>query len=178
MNILTACTTSLYIVVVQLLNLVWLRLHGLQHIRPACPSVSWSLFRLMSIVLVMPSNHLILCHLLLFLLLIFPSIRVFSSELALHIKWPKYWSFNLSISPYNEYSGLISFRTDWFDLLAVQGTLKSLLQHHSESISSWALCLLGLALTSIHDYWKDHSFDYTLWAKWCLCFLIHCLGLS
>ena len=79
----------------------------------------------------MPSNHLIPCRLLLFLPSIFPSIRVFSNKSALHIRWPKYWSFSFSISPSNEYSGLISFRTDWLDLLAVQGTLKSLLQHHN-----------------------------------------------
>ena len=85
----------------------------------------------MSIELVMPSNHLLLCYPLLLLPSIFPSIRVFSNESVLHIKWPKHWSFNFSISPSNEYSGLISFRMDWFDLLAVQGTLKSLLQHHS-----------------------------------------------
>ena len=90
--------------------------------------------KLMSIELVMPSNHLILCHLLL-LPSIFPSIRVFSNELVLHIRWPKYQSFSFSISPSNEYSGLISFRIDWFDLLAVQGTLKSLLQHHSSKAS-------------------------------------------
>ena len=83
----------------------------------------------------MPSNHLILCHPLLLLTLIFPSIRVFSNELALHIRWPKYWSFTFNISPYNEYSGLISFRMDWLDHLAVQGTLKSLLQHHSSKAS-------------------------------------------
>ena len=84
---------------------------------------------------VMPSNHLILCHPLLLLLSIFPSIRVFSNESALHIRWPKYWSFSFSISPSNEYSGLISFRMDWLDLLAVQGTLKSLLQHRSSKAS-------------------------------------------
>ena len=84
----------------------------------------------MSIELVTPSNHLILCHPL-FLPSIFPSIRVFSNELTLHIRWPKYWNFSFSISPSNEYSGLIFFRIDWFDLLAVHGTLKSLLQHHS-----------------------------------------------
>ena len=83
----------------------------------------------------MPSNHLILCHPLLLLPSIFPSIRVFSNELALHIRWPKYWSFSLSICPSNAYSGLISFRIDWFDLLAVQGDLKSLLQHHSSKAS-------------------------------------------
>ena len=87
--------------------------------------------QLMSIESVMPSNHLILCHLLLFWPSIFPSIRVFSNESDLHIRWPKYWSFSFSISPSNEYSGLISSRMDWLDLLAVQGTLKSLFQHHS-----------------------------------------------
>ena len=96
-----------------------------------CITNSRSLIKLMSIELVMPSNHLILCHPLLSLPSIFPSIGVFSSELALHIRWPKYWSFSFNISPSNEFSGLISYRTDWFDLLAVQGTLKSLLQHHS-----------------------------------------------
>ena len=89
----------------------------------------------MSIELVMPSNHLILCRPLLFLPSIFPSIRVFSNESVLHIRWPKYWSFSFSISPSNEYSGLISFRIDWLDLLAVQGTVKSLLLHHSSKAS-------------------------------------------
>ena len=98
-------------------------------------SISQSLLRLMSIELMMPSNHLILCRPLLLLPLIFPSISVFSNELALHIKWPEYWSFSLSISPSNEYSELISFRIDWFELLAVQGTLKSLLQHHNSNAS-------------------------------------------
>ena len=92
---------------------------------------SCSLPKLMSIELVMPSNHLILCHPLLLLPSIFPSIRVLPNESVLHIRWPKYWSFSFSISPSNEHSGLISFRMDWLDLLAVQGTLKSLLQHHS-----------------------------------------------
>jgi len=96
---------------------------------------SWSLLKLMSIELVMPSNHLILCGPLHLLPLIFPSIRVFSSESVLHIRWPKYWSSSFSINPFNEYSGLISFRMDWLDLLAVQGTLKSLLQHHSSKAS-------------------------------------------
>ena len=95
---------------------------------------SWSLLKLMSIELVMPSSHLILCHPLL-LPSIFPSIRVFSDESALHIRWPKYWSFSFSISPSNEYSGLISFRIDRLDNLSVQGTLKSLLQHHSSKAS-------------------------------------------
>ena len=94
-------------------------------------AISLSLLQFMSIESVMPSNHLILCHSLLLLPSIFPCIRVFSSELSLCIRWPKHWSFSFSISPFNEYSGLISFRIDWFDLLAVQGTLKSLLQHHS-----------------------------------------------
>ena len=89
----------------------------------------------MSIESVTPSNHLILCHPFLLLLSIFPSIRVFSNESVLHIKWPKYWSFSFSICPSNEYSGLISFRIDWFDILAVQRTLKSLLQHHSSKAS-------------------------------------------
>ena len=96
---------------------------------------SQSLLKLMSIKLVMPCNHLILCHPLFLPPSIFPSIRVFSNESVLPIRWPKYWSFSLSISPSNEYSGLISFRIDWFDLLAVQGTLKSLLQHHSSKAS-------------------------------------------
>ena len=102
-------------------------------------SLSFTIFqswlRLMSIESVMPSNNLILCHPLLLLPSVFPSIRVFSSELALYIRWSKYWSFSFSISPSNEYSGLISFKTDRFDLLAVQGTLKSLLQHHSSKAS-------------------------------------------
>ena len=96
---------------------------------------SWSLLKHMSIELVMPSNHLILYHPLLIPPSIFPSIRVFSNESVLCIQWPKYWSFSFSISPSNEYSGLISFRMDWLDLLAVQGTLKSLLQHHSSKAS-------------------------------------------
>ena len=100
-----------------------------------CITNSWSLLKLMSIQLVMPSNHLILCHPLLLLPSIFPSIRVFSNESVLCIRWPKYWNFSFSISPSNEYSGLISFRMDWLDLLAVQGTLKSLLQHHSSKAS-------------------------------------------
>ena len=105
----------------------------------------------MSIESVMPSNHLILCHLLLLLPSIFPSIRVFSSELALHIRWPKYWSFCFSISPSNEYSGLISFRINWFDLLAVQRTLKSLLQHHS-SKASFLQCSANIIVLFSHMY--------------------------
>ena len=96
---------------------------------------TWSSLKLMSIESVMPSNHLILCRPLLLLPSIFPSIRAISNESVLHIRWPKYWSFSLSISPSNDYSGLISFRMYWLDLLAVQGTLKSLLQHHSSKAS-------------------------------------------
>jgi len=98
-------------------------------------TIFWNLLKLMFIELVMLSNHLILCHPLRFLPSIFPSIRVFSSVSALRIRWPKYWSFNFIISPSNEYSGLISFRIDWFDLFAVQGTLKNLLQYHSLKVS-------------------------------------------
>ena len=112
---------------------------------------SRSLFELMSIESVMPSNHLILCHLLLLLPLIFPSIRVFSNESVLRIKWPKYWSFSLSISPSNEHSGLISFRMNWLDLLAVPGTLKSLLQHRS-SKASVLRCLAFFIVQLSHPY--------------------------
>ena len=112
---------------------------------------SQSLLKLMSIALVMPSNHLILCHPLLFLPSIFPSIKVISNESVLPIMWPKYWSFNFSISPSNEYSGLIFFRMDWLDRLAVQGTLKSLLQHHSlKSINSTALSFSYKSNSHIH----------------------------
>ena len=116
----------------------------------------------MSITSVMPSNHLILCRPLLLPPSVFASIRAFSNELVLHIRRPKYWSFSFSISPSNEYSGLISFRMDWLDLLAVQGTLKSLLQHHiSKAFNSSVLSFLNSStLTSINDYWKNHSFDY------------------
>jgi len=121
---------------------------------------SLGLLKLMPIELVMPSNHLILCCPLLFPPSIFPSTRVFSNESVLHIRWPNYWSFSLSISPSNEYSGLISFRMDWLDLLALQGTLKSLLQHHSSSINSSVLSFLyGPTLTFVHDYWKNHNLD-------------------
>ena len=108
-----------------------LLLHGLQHARLPCPSPTPGASSNSSIELVMPSNHLILCRPLLLLPSNFPSIRVFSNESVLHISWPKYWSFSFSICPSSEYSGLSSFRIDWLDLLAVQGNLKSLLQHHS-----------------------------------------------
>ena len=108
----------------------------------------------------MLSNHLILRCPLLLLPSVFPTIRVFSNELALSIRWPEYWGFSFSTSPSSEYSGLISFRIDWFDLLAVQGTLKSLLQPHSSKASILRHFLYGPALTPIHDYWKNHSFEY------------------
>ena len=143
-------------------------------------TVPWSLLKLMPIDSVMPSNHLILCRPLLILSSTFSSIRVFSSESALHIRWPKYWSFSFCISPSNEYSWLISFRINWFDLVAAQGTLKSLVQHHSSKAS-----VLHHSLS-----WESNSYIYTwllekpkLWlygplmAKWCLCFLICGLGL-
>ena len=112
---------------------------------------SWSLLRLMSLEPVMPSNHLILCRPLLFLPSIFPSIRVFSNESALHIRWAKYWSFSFSISPSNEYLGLISFRIDWFDLLAVQGTLKNFFLHHSLK-ASFLCCSAFFMVQLSHPY--------------------------
>jgi len=121
---------------------------------------SRSLPKLMSIESVMPSNHLILCYPLLLLSSIPPSIRVFSHESALQIRWPRYWSFSFSISPSNEHPGLISFRMDWLDLLAVQGTLKSSPTPQFKSINSSALSFLYIpTLTSIHDHWKNHSLD-------------------
>ena len=116
--------------------------------------------KLMSIESVMPSNHLILCRPLLLLPSIFPSIRVFSNELVLHMRWPKYWSFSFNISPSNEYSGLISFRMDWLDFLVVQGTLKSSPTPQFKSINSSALSFLySPTLTSINDHRKNHSLD-------------------
>ena len=123
---------------------------------------SWSLPKPMSIESVMPSDHLILCCPLLLLPSMFPNIRVFSTKSALCIRWPKYWSFSFNISPSNEHPGQIFFRIDWLDLLAVQGPLKSLLQHHSSkaSILHSALSFLySPTLTSIHDHWKNHSLD-------------------
>ena len=140
-----------------------LRPHGLQHSRLPCPSPTPGAclkLKLMSIESLMPSNYLILCCPLLLLPPISPSIRVLSKESALLIRWPKYWSFSFTISPSSEYSGMISFRMDWLDLLAVQGTLKSLLQHHSSKASILRCCFLcSPTLTSIHDYWKNHSLD-------------------
>ena len=136
--------------------------HGLQHIRPLSITMSRSLSKFMSIESVMPSSHLVLCHPLLLPPSIFPSIRVFSNESALHIRWqPKYWSFSLNISPSNEHPGLISFRMDWLDVLAVQGTLQeSSPTSQFKSINSLVLSFLhSPTLTSIHDYWKNHSLD-------------------
>ena len=122
---------------------------------------SQNLPKLMSFELVIPSNHLILHRPLLLLPSIFPSIWVFSNESVLCIRWQKYWSFSFNISPSNEYSGLISFRMDWLDLLAVPGTLKSLLQHHSSkaSILRRSAFFIIPILTSTHDHWKNHSLD-------------------
>ena len=148
---------------VQSLSHVWLFATPWIVARQASLSItnSRNLPKPMSIESVMPSNHLILCHPLLLLPPILPSIWVFSSESALHMRWPKYWSFSFNISPSSEYPGLISLRMDWLDLLAVQGTLKSLLQHHSsKSVNSLTLKFLHhLTLTSIHDHWKNHSLD-------------------
>ena len=152
----------MYISSVQSLSHVWLFATPWT---AACQTIlsitnSWSLLKLMSIESVMPSNHIILCCPFLLLPSIFPSIRVFSSECIVCIRWQMYWTFSFSISPFNEYSGLIFFRMDWLDLLSVQGTLKSLLQHHSSkaSILPCSAFFNGPTLTSIHD-WKNHSFD-------------------
>ena len=125
----------------------------------------------------MPSNHLSLCHHLILLSSIFPIIRVFSSESALHIRWPKYWSFSLSISPYSEYTGLISFRIDWFDFLSVQGTLKSLLQHHSSKHQFFSAQLSFLFNSHIH-IWLLGLTRWTFVGKIMYLLFICCLGLS
>ena len=131
---------------------------------------------------VVQSNHLLLCHPLLLLLSIFPSIRVFSNESAVYIKWPKFWSFSIIISPSNGYSGLISFRIDWFDLLEVQGTLKSLLQHHNSkaSILWYSAFFMDQLSYTYMTTWKKHSFDSTDLCQQsrCLCFLIRSQDLS
>ena len=123
---------------------------------------SRSLLKRITVESVMPSNHLTLCCPLLLLPYIFPSIRVFSNESVLRIRWPEYWSFSFSISPSNEYSGLISFSFDWLELLSVQGTLKSLLQNHSSKASILRCSAFFIVQLSIskHDYLKNHSFDY------------------
>ena len=132
-----------------------------QHAKPPCPSSTPGVHsNSTSIESVMPSSHLILCRPLLLLPPIPPSIRVFSNESTLRIRWPKYWSFSFSISPSKEHPGLISFRMDWLELLAVQGTLKSLPQHHSSKPSILQPSFLhSPTLTSIHDHWKNHSLD-------------------
>ena len=150
---------------VQLLSCVWLFATPWTAAHQASLSItnSRSLLKLMSIESVMPSNHHILCHPLLLLLpSIFPSIRDFSSESVLHIRWPKYWSFSFNISLSNEYSGLISFRMDWLDLLAIQGTLKSLLQHHNSKASILQHSAFFIVQLS-HPYMttKNHSLDKT-----------------
>ena len=137
-----------------------LRPHESQHARPPCPSPTPRLHAPMSIESVMPSNHLIVCRPLLLLLSIFPSIRVFSNESALRIRWPNYWSFSFNISPSNEHPGLISFRMDWLDLLAVQGTLKSLLQHHS-SKASFLLCSAFFIVQLSHPYMTGKTIALT-----------------
>ena len=143
-------------------------------------TISQSLLKFMSIESVMPSNHLVLCHPLLLLPSIFPSLRVFSNESTLHIRWPKYWSISFSISPSNEYSGLISFRIDWFDLLAVHGTLKSLLQHHSSKASILQRSALFMVQLSYPYMTTRKTIALARWifAKECLCFLICSLGWS
>ena len=147
---------------VQSLSCVWLFATAWTVAHQASLSItnSWSLLKLMSIELVMPSNYLTLCRPLLLLPSVFPSIRVFSNESVLGIRWPKYWNFSFSISPSNEHPGLISFRMDWLDLLAVQGTLKSSPRPQFKSINSSALSFLhSPTLSSIHDHWKNHSLD-------------------
>ena len=141
-----------------------LQSYGPQHVRPPCPSTnSQSLLKLMSTESIMLSNHLILCRPLLFPPSIFPSIRVFSNESLLHIRWPKYWSFSFSISPANEYSGLISFRMNWIDFLEVQGTLKSLFQHHSSKAS--ILRRSAFFIESSGPSQTLHSFEYLMFKK-------------
>ena len=144
---------------VQSLSCIWLfvTLWTAGHQASLSFTLSLTLLKLMSIESVMPSNHLILCHPLLLLPLIFPNTRVFSNESALHISWPKYWSFSFCISPSNEHPGLISFRMDWLDLLAVQECSPT---PQFKSINSSVFSFLySPTLTSIHDYWKNHSLD-------------------
>ena len=151
------------------------------HQAPSSSIISWSLLKFMSIESVMLSNHHILCHPLLLRPSIFFSIRVFSNESTLHIKWPKYWSFCFSMSPSNEYSGMISFRIDWFDLFAVQGTLKSPLQYHNLKAS--ILRHLALFMVQLSHLYRTigKTVALIIWHCLCwqyLCFLIYCLGFS
>ena len=142
---------------------------------PLSFTISWSLLTLMFIESVMLSNHLILCCPLLLLPSVFLSIRVFSSESALHIRWPQYWSFSVSVSPSNEYSDLISFRIDWIQLLAVRETLGGLFQHHNSKAS--VRLLYGPAVTSVYDYVKNHNFDYTDFVNKVMSLLFNMLSL-
>ena len=133
--------------------------HGQQHARLPCSPLSQSLLKFMSVKSEMLSNHLILCHPLPILPSIFATIRILSNELALHMRWAKNWSFRFSISPSNEYSGLISFRSDWFDPCSPRDSQESSSAPQVKSIDSLALSLLyGPTRTSIHNYWKNHSF--------------------
>ena len=161
-------TTANYLIVssVQLLSRVWLSATPWTAAHQASLSSTkpQSLLKLISTEWVIPFNHLILCYPLLLPPSIFPNIRGFSNESVFCIRWPKYWSFSFSISPSNEYSGLISFRIEWFDFLAVQGTLKSLLQHRSSKASTLQLSaffIIQLSHPYMTDYWKYHSFDWT-----------------
>ena len=134
--------------------------HGLQHTGPPCPSPTPGVYSNPCPLSRMPSKHLILCRPLLLPPSIFHSSRVFSNESALRMRWPKYWSFSFNISSSNEYSGLISFRMDWLNLLAVPGTLNSLLQHHSSKPSIVRCSAFFIVqLSHSHDYWKNHSLD-------------------
>ena len=163
--------------------------HTIAQQAPLSSTIPYSLFKFMSIGLVILSNHLVLCYPLLLLPSIFPRTRVFCNESTLHIRWPKYWSFSFSISPSNEYSGLVSFRIDWFDLLALHGTLKSLLQHCNLKASIFQ-CSSFFVVHFSHLYMTTRkttaltiwlwllTVSLTLLAKWCLCFLIWFLGLS
>ena len=148
-SVQSLCHISLFVT-------LWIAVHQ----APLSITNSQGQLKLMYIESVMPSSHLIICHSLLFPPSIFPSIRVFYSESVLHIRWPKDWSFSFSMSPSNEYLGMIFFRIDWLDLLVVQRTLKSSPAPQFEIIISLVLSLLyGPTLTSIHDHWKNHSFD-------------------
>ena len=162
------CNVRFYssdVVVVQSLSHVWLFVMPwiVACQAPLSSTVSQNLLKFMSIESVMPSNHLILCCPLLLLPSVFPRLRIFSSEFALCIRWPKYWNFSFSISPSNELSGLISYKIEWYNLLAIQGILESSPIPQFKSNNSSALKFLySPTLTSIHDYWKNHSFDFLL----------------
>ena len=161
------CNVRFYssdVVVVQSLSHVWLFVTPwiVACQAPLSSTISQSLFKFMSIESVMPSNHLILCCPLLLLPSVFPSLRIFSSEFALCIRWPKYWSFSFSIGPSNEFSGLLSYKIEWFNLLAIQGILESSPAPQFKRNNSLVLNLLyGPTLKSVHDYWKNHRFDCT-----------------